>query len=350
MIPEPPELSPSKMDGELSVSVVQPRAHPFDPEGAVRAVEEGVRTEAARGARLVLFPEAFVGGYPWGLRFGTAVGGRTDAGKEMYRRYWASAITIPGPESDRLARVAREAGVLLGVGVVERLPGRGGTLYCTLAWYGPEGGPPRIHRKLKPTAAERLVWGEGDGSTLPVVEVDGWRAGGLICWENYMPLARTAMYGKGIEVYAAPTADDRDRWQSTLRHIAVEGRCYVLGCNQYVLRSHYPEGVDPEGELDGSPDEMCRGGSVVYGPDGSCLAGPLHGAPGVLRVALDPGALARERFEFDPVGHYARPDVFRLSVNEEASPSVSFEGGGSPGRAGPGRLGPGAEQGFEDTP
>ena len=319
----------------VKVAVVQPRGFPFDPAGAVDCIRERTGEAAAQGARLVLFPEAFVGGYPWGLRFGTAVGGRTPEGKGIFRRYWESAITLPGPEADALGKVARDAGIHLAVGVIERLPGLGSTLYCTLAYWGPDGTLLGIHRKLKPTAAERLVWGEGDGSTLPVLPTPFGRVGGLICWENYMPLARMALYGKGVEVYLAPTADARDRWQATLRHIAVEGRCFVLGCNQYVTREHYPAGLlqDPEvgeavrRELAAWPEDLCPGGSVIVAPDGEVLAGPLLGEEGMLVAELDLSLLAEQRLEFDAVGHYARPDVFRLEVDEAPQPAVRFRGG-----------------------
>lgn len=327
-------------DGEVGpgaghrVAVVQPRAFPFDPEGALQEVEGRTRQAAEGGASLVLFPEAFVGGYPWGLRFGTVVGGRTPGGMRLFRRYWESAITVPGPETSRMGAVARESGVVLAVGVIEREPGAASTLYCTLLIFGPDGALMGVHRKLKPTAAERLVWGEGDGSTLPVVETPVGRVGGLICWENYMPLARMALYGKGVEVYLAPTADARDRWQATLRHIATEGRCWVLGCNQFVTRADYAALLeDPEvggalaDELEGAPEIFCRGGSVVVAPDGEVRAGPLHGEDGILLAELEPGLLARQRLEFDVVGHYARPDIFRLEVDERPHPAVRYRRG-----------------------
>jgi nitrilase len=316
----------------VRIAVVQPRGYPFDTAGAVEAVRRHTLDAAAGGAELVLFPEAFLGGYPWGLRFGTAVGGRTTEGKELFRRYFDAAIALPGPEADDLGRVAREAGVHLAVGVIERLPGLASTLYCTLAHFGPDGSLLGIHRKLKPTAAERLVWGEGDGSTLPVIQTPFGRVGGLICWENYMPLARMALYGKGVEIYLAPTADARDRWQATLRHIAVEGRCFVLGCNQFVRREHYPAwllddadiGPSVRAELEAFPELLSPGGSVVVGPDGEVLAGPLMGEEGVLLVDLDLRELTRQRLEFDVVGHYARPDVFSLEVDETPHLAVNF--------------------------
>lgn len=323
----------------VRVAVVQPAASPFNVSGALDAVARGVQEAAQQGAELVLFPEAFLGGYPWGLRFGSAIGGRTDEGKALFQRYWESAIPIPGPEADRLGSMARASGVHLSVGLIERMPGRASTLYCTQATWGPDGALLGIHRKLKPTAVERLIWGEGDGSTLPVFDTPLGRIGGLICWENYMPLARMALYGKGVEIYLAPTADSRDRWQATLRHIAVEGRCFVLGCNQWVQKADYPKDLlslpGVSSELDGWEDEMCPGGSVIYGPDGTLLAGPLLHAEGVLVADLDLAHLARQRLEFDVVGHYNRPDLFHFSVDERPQPAVHYQQDVSLSRPGP---------------
>jgi nitrilase len=302
----------------VKVAVAQPAGSPFDTDRAVDRVATMASEAGADGADLVLFPEAFVGGYPWGLRFGTAVGGRTEAGREMFQRYWSSAVDVPGPEVDRIGEAAREAGAYLCVGVIERdSTYSGGTLFCTLLYFGPDGALLGKHRKLKPTGAERLVWGEGDGSTLTTVDTPFGTLGGLICWENYMPLARMAMYGKGVDIYVAPTADARERWLSTLQHIALEGRCFVLGCNQYVTRNMFPDDlVGAEDELGDRPDPLCRGGSVIYGPQGDLLAGPLWDREGVLMADLELAAIARGKFDFDVTGHYARPDVFTLLVDE----------------------------------
>lgn len=299
------------------VAVAQAAPVLFDTASTVAKVCALTREAAQRGAGLVLFPEAFVGGYPWGLAFGTAVGGRSEAGRRTWERYWAGAVEVPGPETARLADAARDSGVYLSVGVVERDSTYSrGTLYCTLLYFGPDGALLGKHRKLKPTAAERLIWGEGDGSTLTVVDTSMGRVGGLICWENYMPLARMAMYAKGVELYLAPTADARERWQATLRHIALEGRCFVLGCNQYVTRDLYPTDLEIRSELDSWPDTLCRGGSAIYDPLGECLAGPLWDREGILVTDVDLRAIARSKFDFDVTGHYARPDVFRLDVDE----------------------------------
>ncbi len=301
----------------VNAAVVQASPELFDLNGTVDKVVRMTNEAGEGGADLVLFPEAFVGGYPWGLAFGTAVGGRSPAGRRTWERYWAGSIPVPGPETDRLATAAAEAGVYLCVGVVERdSTYSGGTLFCTILYFGPDGTLLGKHRKLKPTAAERLIWGEGDGSTLTVLDTSVGKLGGLICWENYMPLARMAVYGKGVQIYIAPTADARPRWQATLQHIALEGRCFVLGCNQFVTRDMYPDDVEIKDELQAWPETLCRGGSAIYSPLGEPLAGPLYDREGILTAELDMSEIARAKFDFDVTGHYARPDVFRLEVNE----------------------------------
>ncbi|MGK7312089.1 MAG: carbon-nitrogen hydrolase family protein [Candidatus Longimicrobiales bacterium M2_2A_002] len=327
-MPEPIRLA--ELNDPVRVAVVQPEPAMFDPDAAIDTVAAGTADAAGQGARLVLFPEAFVGGYPWGLAFGTAVGGRRPEGRRAWERYWRGAVDVPGSHTGRLGEIAAEHGVWLAVGVIERDGSySGGTLYCTLLYFGPDGSLLGNHRKLKPTAAERVIWGEGDGSTLTVVDTGIGRIGGLICWENYMPLARMTLYGKGVELWLAPTADARDGWQATLRHIALEGRCFVLGCNQYVRRDHYPADLELADELEQWPELLSRGGSAIYGPLGECLAGPLWETAGILVADLDPGALVRGKMDFDVTGHYARPDVFRLTVNESPLPGVEY-GEGEP--------------------
>jgi nitrilase len=310
------------------VAVVQAAPVLFDREATLAKTARLVAETAAQGAQLILLPEAFIPAYPRGLSFGTRVGSRSPAGRRTWERYWANAVDVPGPATEALGAAARAAGAYLAVGVVERDSRFSrGTLYCTLLYFGPDGRLLGLHRKLKPTAAERLIWGEGDGSTLTVLDTPLGKVGGLICWENYMPLARTALYGKGVEIYLAPTADARDAWQATLRHIACEGRCFVLGCNQFVTKAMYPADLEGVEDLDGQPDVLCRGGSVIVGPLGDVLAGPLFDAEGLLVADLDLAEAARGKLDFDVVGHYARPDVFQLTVNERPAPPVTFEQG-----------------------
>jgi nitrilase len=311
-------------DSKLKVAVVQAASVLFDRDATLDKARELVA--GAQGAQLILFPEAFVPAYPRGLSFGTVVGGRSDAGRRLWQRYWANAVDVPGPATEALGEAARQVAAYLAVGVVERdQEYGGGTLYCTLLYFGPDGRLLAKHRKLKPTGAERLIWGEGDGSTLSTVDTAFGTVGGLICWENMMPLARAAMYAKGVAIYLAPTADARDSWQATLRHIACEGRCFVLGCNQFVTKAMYPEDLEGLEDLADQPEIICRGGSAIVSPLGEVLAGPLWDQEGTLYAELDLGAVVRARFDFDPMGHYARPDVFRLVVDERPKPSVTAE-------------------------
>jgi nitrilase len=310
----------------VKVAVVQAAPVLFDREATVEKALPLIAEAAAEGAELVLFPEAFIPAYPRGLSFGMVVGSRTPEGRRTWQRYLENAVEIPGPTTERLGQAARETGIYLAMGVVERDSCySGGTLYCTTLYFGPDGRILGKHRKLKPTGAERLVWGEGDGSTLTVLETPLGRIGGLICWENYMPLARMALYAEGVELYLAPTADSRESWQATLRHIACEGRCFVLGCNQYVTKSMYPTDLPGIEELERQPEVMCRGGSAIVSPLGELLAGPLYDSEGILLAELDLGEIERSKVDFDVTGHYARPDVFRLVVNREPMPPVSEE-------------------------
>ena len=310
----------------VKAAVVQAAPILFNREATVEKACGLLAEAAGQGARLVLFPEAFIPAYPRGLSFGTVVGSRTSQGRLTWQAYWANSVDIPSPATEALGAAARQAGVYLVIGVIER-DGQysRGTLYCTLLYFDPEGRLVGKHRKLKPTAAERLIWGEGDGSTLIAIDTDFGKIGGLICWENYMPLARMAMYSKGVEIYVAPTADSRDSWQSTLRHIACEGRCFVLGCNQFVTKTMYPADLAGVEDLETLPEILCRGGSAIISPLGEVLAGPLYDQEGILYAGLDLAEVARSKLDFDVTGHYARPDVFQLIVNESPAQTVSYK-------------------------
>jgi nitrilase len=297
---------------QVKVAVIQAAPVLFDREATVDKACRLVLEAAEKGAQLVLLPEAFIPAYPRGLSFGAVVGSRTLAGRRVWELYWANSVDVPGPAVDALGAVASQASVHLAIGVVER---DGGTLYCTLLYLGPDGRVLGKHRKLKPTGSERLIWGEGDGCTLTAYDTPLGRLGGLICWENYMPLARTALYAQGVQIYLAPTADSRDTWQATLRHIACEGRCFVLGCNQFVTKAMYPPDLQALEEMATQPEILCRGGSAIVSPLGEYLAGPLFDQEGILFAQLDLAQVIQGKFDLDVVGHYARPDVFQLLVH-----------------------------------
>jgi nitrilase len=304
----------------VRATVVQAAPVAFDRDRTIDRVAELTAAAAAAGAELVVFPEAFIPGYPKGADFGVVVGSRSREGREWFRRYYDGGVDVPGPAVDRLGEIARTNAVHLVVGVVER---DRGTLYCTILFLGPDGDFAGKHRKLMPTAGERLIWGFGDGSTLTVLSTPLGRIGAAICWENYMPQLRLAMYGQGIELYCAPTVDDRETWLPTMRHIAFEGRCFVLSASQFARRSDFPDDYpvaadDPDAVLIG-------GGSCIVNPFGKVLAGPARDGPELLTGDLDMAEIARGKFDLDVVGHYARPDVFHLAVNKAAQAPVSWE-------------------------
>src|SRR5215831_7507779 len=305
--------------GKTVVAVVQAASVAFDRKRTIQKALDLTSRAAAKGAQLVLFPEAFVSGYPRGLDFGAAVGSRSDAGREDYKRYFESALEVPGADFELLRKAARDNSVYLVIGVIER---ERGTLYCCVLFFAPDGTFLGKHRKVMPTASERLIWGFGDGSTLPVFETPLGKLGAVICWENYMPLLRTFMYSQGIEIYCAPTADHRTTWTATMQHIATEGRCFVLGCNQFNRRRDFPKhystafGEEPE-------TVISRGGSCIVSPFGEFLAGPNFEDETILVAELDRSLLPKAKFDFDVVGHYSRPDIFRLTVDDQPKPPVA---------------------------
>ncbi len=303
----------------FKAAVVQAASVAFDRERTLEKAAALSAEAASKGARLVVFPEAFLSAYPRGLDFGAVVGNRTDQGRRDFQRYWESSVDVPGPAVDQLARIARAGSIYLVMGVIER---DGGTLYCTALFFAPDGTYLGKHRKLMPTASERLVWGFGDGSTMPVYDTPLGRLGAVICWENYLPLMRAAMYAKGIELYCAPTADSRDSWIATARHIAVEGRCFVLSCNQFNRRRDFP--ADYHTAFGDDPNTVVtRGGSCIVDPFGNFLAGPNFEDEAILMAEIDRAQIIRGKFDLDVVGHYARPDVFQLHVDERSKAPVT---------------------------
>ncbi|GJN21661.1 hypothetical protein PR202_gb09161 [Eleusine coracana subsp. coracana] len=343
----------------VRATVVQASTVFYDTPATLDKAERLIAEAAGHGAQLVVFPEAFVGGYPRGSTFGFGISisilNPKDKGKEAFRRYHAAAIDVPvvhllclfqpcvciyilteeptGPEVTRLAAMAGKYKVFLVMGVIER---EGYTLYCSVLFFDPLGRYLGKHRKLMPTALERIIWGFGDGSTIPVYDTPLGKIGALICWENKMPLLRTALYGKGTEIYCAPTADSRPVWQASMTHIALEGGCFVLSANQFCRRKDYP--LPPEYDFAGLDEEpspetvVCPGGSVIISPSGQVLAGPNYEGEALITADLgsnekpfaDLGEIVRAKFDFDVVGHYARPEVLSLVVNDQPQLPVSF--------------------------
>ena len=309
------------MSQPFKAAVVQAAPVLFDTPRTIEKLADLVHDAAHQGAELVVLPEAFVGGYPKGLDFGARLGMRSPEGREDFRRYFASAIEMAGPEAERLAAVARDNGVHLVTGAIER---DGGTLFCSTLTYGPTGALLSKHRKLMPTALERLVWGFGDGSTIGVAETPLGRIGSVICWENYMPLLRMAMYAQGAELYCAPTVDDRDTWLPTMRTIAIEGRCFVLSACQYFTRGDAPTDYAPI-QGDDPATVLIRGGSCIIDPLGNILVEPDFSGEMIRIAEIDRHVIARGKYDLDVVGHYARPDVFKLSVDTGKKDAVSFK-------------------------
>uniref|UniRef100_A0A1J3CXK3 nitrilase n=1 Tax=Noccaea caerulescens TaxID=107243 RepID=A0A1J3CXK3_NOCCA len=326
----PKNVTPANLNGDASSSIIRASIvqastiyndTPKTLEKAERLIAEAANKEKAE---LVVFPEGFIGGYPRGFRFGLAVGVHNEEGGDEFRKYHASAIHVPGPEVTKLAEMARRNNVYMVMGAIEK---DGYTLYCTALFFSPEGEFLGKHRKVMPTAMERCIWGYGDGSTIPVYDTRIGKLGAAICWENRMPLLRTALYAKGIEIYCAPTADGSKEWQSSMLHIAMEGGCFVLGACQFCLRSDYPDHPDylfSENAQGNKDTVVSPGGSVIISPLGKVLAGPNFESEGLITADLDLGDIARAKLCFDVVGHYSKPDVFNLTVNEQPKKSVTF--------------------------
>ncbi|MEM8822720.1 MAG: carbon-nitrogen hydrolase family protein [Pseudomonadota bacterium] len=308
------------MKPTVKAAVIQDSSVPFDATATTEKACRLIREAGATGAEIVVFPEAFLGTYPKGLNFDVSVGIRQPLGREEFRRYYDGAVTLDGPEIAAITEAAREANTFVMLGIIEQ---GGGTLYCTVVYIDPRAGLVGKHRKLQPTGAERLIWGFGDGSTLGAVESELGTIGSVICWENYMPATRMAMYAQGVEIYCAPTADDRDTFIATMRHVAMEGRCYVLSSCQYITLGEY--GPNYRSQMGEAPDDvLMRGGSMIVGPLGEVLAGPVFNEATILYAELDRMTLTQSKLDFDPVGHYARPDVFSLQVDDRSKRPVVF--------------------------
>ena len=301
---------------KVKVGVIQATPVLFDVEKTVAKVIEWIEKGAKDGCELLLFPESFVPCYPRGLDFDAKVGRRTDKSRNLWLEYWNNSLETSSKYINEIGDAIKKANLFVALGVTEK-ENKGGSLHCSLLYFDNRGQLIGKHRKLKPTGLERYLWAESDGSTLVSFDTKIGKIGGLICWENYMPLARMSMYQQGVEIYLAPTADARTSWQSTLQHIALEGRCFVLAANQFVKKTDYPERFSED--IKEEPDIMCAGGSVILSPMGEVLAGPLWNTEGILTAELDFDILVKSKLDFDVIGHYARPDIFDYKVNKQPS-------------------------------
>jgi nitrilase len=296
---------------QIKVGVIQENPVFFNKKETINKIEDLLSLYSKDKYQLLVFPESFIPGYPRGFSFGAKVGSRTEEGRKLYAEYHKNSIQKDSEDLKKLEKLSKKYKVYLVMGVTEKSRDNG-SLYCSMLYISPTKGLLGIHRKIKPTGTERVIWDEASGKDLVTFQTKIGKLGGLICWENYMPLARMAMYQKGIEIYVAPTADARESWVDTMRHIALEGRCFVLGCNQYVTRSMLP--AKYQKLLEAGPEDMCPGGSVIFSPKGELLAGPLWNKAGILTATLDLDTIVESKLDFDVNGHYARPDIFELHV------------------------------------
>ena len=296
------------------IAVVQCAPVMFDKTACTDKVLALTREAAANGAELIVFPELMIPGYPYGMTFGFTVGSRGADGRKDWKLYYDNSILVPGEETERMAQAAREAGAYLSVGVSER-DAVSGTLYNTNLVFSPDGEM-TVHRKLKPTGSERVVWGDADKHYFPVTDSPWGPIGSLICWESYMPLARVALYEKGVTLYISPNTNDNEEWQSTIRHIAIEGHCYFINCDMYFTRDMYPKDLHCPEEIQNLNGIVCRGGSCVIDPYGHAVTETVWDREAIIYADLDMQKVPASRMEFDACGHYSRPDVLELRVHE----------------------------------
>lgn len=306
----------------IKAAAVQASPVFLDRDATVDKAIALVEKAAADGAGLIVFPETFVPAYPDWVWRTTPFSGQATA---LFARLLDQSVVVPSQTTEAVGEAAARASAYVSIGINER-DETGSTLYNTQLYFDPDGALVAKHRKLMPTGGERLVWGMGDGSTLDVIETPFGRLGGLTCWENYMPLARAALYAKGIDIYLAPTWDNSDVWVASMQHIAREGRMFVVGVNFCVRGSDIPADIPGRDELYGGEDDwLSRGNSLIVGPHGNILAGPLVGEEGIVTAELDASEARASRHGFDPVGHYSRAEVLQLRVNTDAIRAVSFD-------------------------
>ena len=300
---------------KLRVALVQATPVMFNKDATIDKVCAQIREAGENGAELIVFPESLIPCYPYGLTYGFTVGSRTESCRDDWKIYYDNAVLCPSADTDRIGAAAREAGAYVSIGYTERGKNKG-TLYCSNMIFGPDGKLLCNHRKLKPTGAERIVWGDADRDYFPTVDSPWGTMGALICWESYMPLARVALYDKGVTLYISPNTNDNEEWQSTIRHIAIEGHCYFINCDMYFTRDMYPDDLHCPEEIAALNEIVCRGGSCVIDPYGHVVTETVWDKEAIIYADLDMQKVPASRMEFDACGHYSRPDVLELRVHE----------------------------------
>lgn len=297
------------------LAVVQAAPVMFDKTACIEKALKLINECTANGAELIVFPELFIPGYPYGMTFGFRVGSRNADGRKDWKAYYDNSILANGPEMQQLIEKAKEQGIYLSIGYSE-CDAVTGTLYNSNMMIAPDGTAMN-HRKLKPTGSERVVWGDADRDYFPVMETPWGPMGNLICWESYMPLARVALYQKGISLYISPNTNDNPEWQDTIRHIAIEGHCYFINCDMFFTRADYPKTASAGEEIAKLPEIACRGGSCVVDPFGHVVSDTIWDQEGIIYAELDMQKVPASKMEHDVCGHYARPDVLKLQVEDK---------------------------------
>ena len=299
------------------LALIQAEPKLFDKEAGLAQTLDFIRRAAAQRAELIVFPELFIPGYPFGMNFGFSTGQRTPDGRADWKRYYDASLLVPGPETEALSLAAKEAGAWVSIGVSER-DAVTGTLYNSNLIFSPDGALVSVHRKLKPTGSERVIWGDADRGFFPMADTPWGPMASLICWESYMPLARVALYEKGLTIYLSPNTNDNPEWQDTIKHIAIEGKCFFVNSDMLITKAGYPKDLKTyERDVAILPEKICRGGSCVIDPYGHYLTEPVWDEEAIILAELDMTQVYASRMEHDPCGHYSRPDVLELKVREE---------------------------------
>lgn len=307
------------------IAIIQHPPVLLDREATINKAVQLIDEAATAGAALIILPETFVPGYPsWIWRLTAGKDGALMG--QLHGRLQENSVDIAGGDIDDLYRAAKNHGVTVVCGINERDRSQGGaTLYNTTVIIGPDGALLNRHRKLMPTNPERMVHGFGDASGLRVVDTPVGRVGTLMCWENYMPLSRYALYAQGIEIYVAPTYDCGESWISTMRHIGFEGRCWVIGSGTALRCSDIPDDFPSRERLFGDVEEWINpGDSLVVDPQGRIVAGPMHQEVGILYADIDVSRVAPARRTLDVTGHYSRPDIFKLQIHRKPAAPVTY--------------------------